>query len=60
MDHINGMVLSAGSLPGGSRPVYAAHQTLKDIEAVFSDRIWPNLATWDGQDRKNAALIFTE
>ena len=60
MDHINGLVLSAGSVPGGPRPVYAMNQTLKGIETVFSDRLWPNLAAWDGQERPDAALVLTE
>lgn len=59
MDHINGLVLCAGSLPGGPRRVFAVHQTLQDIENVFSDRLWPNLATWNERDR-DMALIYAE
>ncbi|KAJ3557464.1 hypothetical protein NM688_g1456 [Phlebia brevispora] len=59
MDHINGLVLSAGSIPGGPRRVYALHQTLTDIETVFSDRLWPNLATWEAHDHDDMALIYT-
>ena len=52
MDHINGLVLCAGSLAGTAKSVYAAQQTLRDIEQVFSDRLWPNLASWDSNDDK--------
>lgn len=58
LDHINGLVLSAGSLRGPPRQVFAAQQTLKDIETVFSDRLWPNLGTWDKED-KTAALLYS-
>ncbi len=59
LDHVNSLVLSAGSLAGAARRLYATHQTLKDIESIFSDRLWPNLASWDPKD-DNAALIYTE
>ena len=58
LDHINGLILSAGSLRGPPRQVFAAQQTLKDIETVFSDRLWPNLGTWDKED-KSAALLYS-
>ena len=52
MDHINGLVLTAGSLAGTAKSVYAVQQTLKDIEQVFSDRLWPKLASWDSNEGK--------
>ncbi|KAI0057120.1 hypothetical protein BV25DRAFT_1863869 [Artomyces pyxidatus] len=50
LDHVNGLVLSAGSLHGPRKHVYAAHHTLLDLETIFSDRVWPNLASWDAND----------
>lgn len=59
MDHINGLILAAGSLSGCTRRIHAVHQTLNDIESVFSDRLWPNLATWNTDDDA-AALLYSE
>ncbi|EGN96145.1 hypothetical protein SERLA73DRAFT_185733, partial [Serpula lacrymans var. lacrymans S7.3] len=56
LDHINSLVLSAGSLLGPSKRIYGASQTLKDVELVFSDRLWPNLATWDENDESYKLL----
>ncbi|EIW85358.1 cyclic-AMP phosphodiesterase [Coniophora puteana RWD-64-598 SS2] len=47
IDHIASLVVSAGTIGGGSKRIYASPQTLKDLETVFADRVWPNLATWD-------------
>ncbi|KDQ60580.1 hypothetical protein JAAARDRAFT_554097 [Jaapia argillacea MUCL 33604] len=51
LDHVNGLILSAGSIGGPRKRIYAAHQTLKDIDSIFGGgRIWPNLASWKEQD----------
>lgn len=50
LDHVNGLVLSAGSLLGPRKRVCAPLSTLKTLETIFSDRIWPNLASWDAND----------
>lgn len=50
LDHINSLVVSAGSLRGCRKRVYGLKQTLQDLELVFSDRIWPNLASWKEED----------
>ncbi|KAI9509956.1 cAMP phosphodiesterases class-II-domain-containing protein [Russula earlei] len=50
LDHVNGLVLSAGSLQGPRKRVCAPLHTLKTLETVFADRIWPNLASWDADD----------
>ncbi|RXW24905.1 hypothetical protein EST38_g950 [Candolleomyces aberdarensis] len=50
LDHINSLVVSAGSLKGPRKRIYAVKQTLQDIASVFNDRIWPNLASWDEKD----------
>ncbi|KAH9966498.1 cyclic-AMP phosphodiesterase, partial [Russula dissimulans] len=50
LDHVNGLVLSAGSLQGPRKRVCAPLHTLKTLETIFADRIWPNLASWDADD----------
>ena len=50
LDHVNGLVLSAGSLLGPRKRVCASLSTLKSLETIFGDRIWPNLASWDTDD----------
>lgn len=56
LDHVNGLVISAGSLAGPRKRVYALKQTLEDLESIFSDRIWPNLASWDEEDDEHKLL----
>ncbi|KAF8626173.1 hypothetical protein AX15_005060 [Amanita polypyramis BW_CC] len=51
-DHISGLILSAGSLCGGRKCVYATKETLDDIASVFNDRLWPNLASFDERDKE--------
>ncbi|KAH9048517.1 cAMP phosphodiesterases class-II-domain-containing protein [Lactarius hengduanensis] len=50
LDHVVGLVLSAGALHGCRKRVCAPRSVLKILETVFSDRIWPNLASWDEDD----------
>ncbi|KAI9446620.1 cAMP phosphodiesterases class-II-domain-containing protein [Lactarius indigo] len=50
LDHVVGLILSAGSLHGCRKRVCAPRSALKILETVFSDRIWPNLASWDEHD----------
>ncbi|KAL1747010.1 cAMP phosphodiesterases class-II-domain-containing protein [Schizophyllum fasciatum] len=50
LDHVSSLVLSAGSLKGPRKLLYAARDTLGDLETVFADRIWPNLASWNAND----------
>jgi len=59
LDHINSLVVSAGSLRGPRKRVYALKQTLNDLELVFSDRIWPNLASWKEDDDSFKLLYST-
>jgi len=59
LDHISGLVLAAGSLKGPRKRIYATKQTLEDLESVFSDRIWPNLASWDEDDEDHKLLYST-
>lgn len=58
MDHINSLVVSAGSLRGPRKRVFALKQTLQDLELVFSDRIWPNLASWR-EDDDQVKLLYS-
>ncbi|KAI0256525.1 cAMP phosphodiesterases class-II-domain-containing protein [Lactifluus subvellereus] len=53
LDHVNGLVLSAGSLDSSEKRrkrVCAPLKALKILETIFSDRVWPNLASWDADD----------
>ncbi|KAF8163072.1 cAMP phosphodiesterases class-II-domain-containing protein [Crassisporium funariophilum] len=59
LDHINSLVVSAGSLRGSRKRVFALKQTLQDLETVFSDRIWPNLASWKEDDDEVKLLYST-
>ncbi|KAI0295495.1 cAMP phosphodiesterases class-II-domain-containing protein [Russula brevipes] len=56
LDHINGLVLSAGSLQGPRKRVCAPLHALNTLETIFSDRIWPNLASWDADDAAHKLL----
>ncbi|KAF9001965.1 cyclic-AMP phosphodiesterase [Cyathus striatus] len=58
LDHISSLVLSAGSLGGQRKRIYATKQVLHDLEIVFSDRIWPNLATWN-EDEDDFKLLYS-
>ncbi|KAF8574174.1 cyclic-AMP phosphodiesterase [Ramaria rubella] len=51
LDHISGLVLSAGSFPGCKRKhIAAVESVLNDIENVFSGRLWPKLASRQEDD----------
>lgn len=56
LDHISSLVLSAGSLYGPRKCIYGAKTTLQGLEAIFSDRIWPNLASWNEHDEEHKFL----
>ncbi|KAJ7236721.1 cyclic-AMP phosphodiesterase [Mycena haematopus] len=58
LDHVNSLVLSAGSLGGPRKRLCGAKQTLADLESVFADRIWPNLASWN-EDDDDHKLLYT-
>lgn len=57
LDHVNGLVLSAGSI-GGQKLVHARKQTIKDLEVIFADRLWPKLASHKKEDA-NAMLVYS-
>ncbi|KAF7440935.1 3',5'-cyclic-nucleotide phosphodiesterase pde1 [Pleurotus ostreatus] len=51
LDHISSLIMSAGSSTDRLRKrIYASEQCLQDLESVFSNRIWPNLASWKTDD----------
>ncbi|KAK7023876.1 cyclic-AMP phosphodiesterase [Favolaschia claudopus] len=56
LDHVTSLVLSAGSLGGPRKRIFGAKQTLADLESVFADRIWPNLASWKEEDDDHKLL----
>ncbi|KAJ7168116.1 cyclic-AMP phosphodiesterase [Mycena crocata] len=58
LDHINSLVISAGSLGGPRKRLCAAKQTLADLESVFADRIWPRLASWNSADDDDHKLLY--
>ncbi|KAF5391943.1 hypothetical protein D9757_001680 [Collybiopsis confluens] len=58
LDHISSLVLSAGSLGGERKRVYALKETLKDLEGVFNWRTWPNLASY-AEDDENFKLLYS-
>ena len=47
LDHISSLVMAAGTVGGCAKRIYGSPQTLKDLETIFSDRVWPRLATYD-------------
>jgi hypothetical protein len=54
----SGLVLSAGSFPGGRRKNIAAmNSVLEDIETVFSGRLWPKLASRRENDERTTYLL---
>jgi len=57
LDHVNGLVLSAGSM-GGQKLIHARKQTIKDLEVIFADRLWPKLASHKKEDA-NAMLVYS-
>lgn len=56
LDHVNSLVISAGSLSGPRKQVYATHRTLLGLEGIFNGSIWPNLASWEEDDGENKLL----
>lgn len=57
LDHISSLVMSAGSMGGDSKCIYGSPQTLKDLETIFSGRIWPKLAGYD-EDNPLCRLVY--
>ncbi|GJE86807.1 3',5'-cyclic-nucleotide phosphodiesterase [Phanerochaete sordida] len=59
LDHVSGLVLAAGSLNGPTRRILSTRDVLKDIQGIFSDRLWPNLASWNSRD-PSAPLLYSQ
>ncbi|KAG1759408.1 cyclic-AMP phosphodiesterase [Suillus occidentalis] len=47
LDHISSLVITAGALGGGKKRIYGSSQALRDLETIFSGRVWPRLASND-------------
>ncbi|KAI0781212.1 cAMP phosphodiesterases class-II-domain-containing protein [Trametes elegans] len=56
LDHLNGLVLSAGSAQGPSKLVHGTRQTLDVVAEAFSGRLWPALASWTESPEKPLLL----
>ncbi|KAL7283169.1 hypothetical protein ACG7TL_002595 [Trametes sanguinea] len=56
LDHLSGLVLSAGSTASTSTPVYGTQHTLETIADIFSGKIWPALASWTDEPGKPLRL----
>ncbi|KAI0327160.1 hypothetical protein GY45DRAFT_1160096 [Cubamyces sp. BRFM 1775] len=56
LDHLSGLVLSAGSAPRTSVPVYGTQYTLEAISEIFSGKVWPALASWTKEPDKPLLL----
>lgn len=57
LDHISSLVLSTGSLGTTQKRIYARKQTLKNLEDVFADRLWPKLASYN-KDDEHVMLVY--
>jgi hypothetical protein len=43
---------------GGQKLIHARKQTIKDLEVIFADRLWPKLASHKKEDA-NAMLVYS-
>jgi len=60
LDHISGLVLSAGSFPTARRQrVAALNSVLENLESVFSGHLWPKLANRDEGEKQDTFLLTT-
>ncbi|KAG2752245.1 hypothetical protein P692DRAFT_20313862 [Suillus brevipes Sb2] len=57
LDHISSLVMTAGALGGVRKRIYGSTQALKDLETVFSGRVWPKLATYD-ENNSSFQLVY--
>ncbi|OAX43821.1 hypothetical protein K503DRAFT_846963 [Rhizopogon vinicolor AM-OR11-026] len=57
LDHIGSLVIAAGTLGGSRKRIYGSPQTLRDLETVFSGRVWPKLATYD-ENNTSFRLVY--
>lgn len=57
LDHISGLILSAGSLSGCRKRVYASKDALDIVSSAFNDRLWPSLASFDEEDDQHKLLL---
>ncbi|EJF62453.1 cyclic-AMP phosphodiesterase [Dichomitus squalens LYAD-421 SS1] len=59
LDHVNGMVLSAGCGTGPAKLVYGTKETLQGISTIFSGEVWPKLASWADAKEPGSCLLLS-
>ncbi|KAI0721499.1 cyclic-AMP phosphodiesterase [Cerioporus squamosus] len=59
LDHVNGLVLSAGSVQGPAKLVHGTRKTLEGVASIFSGEIWPKLASWDDAEKPGTSLLLS-
>ena len=59
LDHVNGLVLSAGSVAGPPKLVYGGRQTLQGVAGIFSGEVWPKLASWEDAPEPGSCLLLS-
>jgi len=58
LDHISGLILSAGALPTIQRKrICATDSVLRNLEAVFSGHLWPKLANRKEDENEHTYLL---
>ncbi|KAH9946342.1 cyclic-AMP phosphodiesterase [Epithele typhae] len=59
LDHVNGLVLSAGSVKGLPKRVYGHQKTLEGLAGIFAGDVWPNLASWEDAEQPGTCLLLS-
>ncbi|TFK87380.1 cyclic-AMP phosphodiesterase [Polyporus arcularius HHB13444] len=59
LDHVNGLVLSAGSVQGPTKLVHGSKRTLEGVASIFSGEIWPKLASWKEAEVPGTSLLLS-
>ncbi|KAI0713262.1 cyclic-AMP phosphodiesterase [Earliella scabrosa] len=59
LDHVNGLVLSAGSVSGPAKLVHGARKTLEGVASIFSGEVWPKLASWADAEVPGSSLLLS-
>ncbi|KAH8108466.1 cAMP phosphodiesterases class-II-domain-containing protein [Phellopilus nigrolimitatus] len=60
LDHVQSLVLLAGSAGGPRKSIRGSQQCLEDLQTIFKpSRIWPNLASWDPDDSDHLYLYHS-
>ena len=59
LDHVNGLVLSAGSVQGPAKLVHGTKKSLEGVASIFSGDIWPKLASWQDAEVPGSSLLLS-